>query len=292
MRPFTIIMCLFDNFLDMNKFIICVLWLTISSFCHAQEVLDTVAYRFVYDVQLKTMESSKYLDSDEHWLDIGKNGITSYFSAWKSQRATLLDSLYRVGGDQFDMQRTLQDRGIETSYFDYYVYKNVPATGKQTVILTSADYFQYEEEMGQVWNLEDGDSLILNHPCSKATTNYHGRIWNVWFAQDIPIADGPWKLCGLPGLILAAKDSKAEFVFRCIGILDNPNDLIKKRKDRLITTTPFRVHRSYEFCITDFDSYMNAKHGVGTGRSVLLDRNGKMIPKSKTKRVFIETYKH
>ena len=36
-----------------------------------------------------------------------------------------------------------------------------------------------------------------------ATTHFRGREWKVWFSEEIPLSLGPWKLGGLPGLILA-----------------------------------------------------------------------------------------
>ena len=32
----------------------------------------------------------------------------------------------------------------------------------------------------------------------------HGRKWTVCYTEDIPTTAGPWKLCGLPGLIVEA----------------------------------------------------------------------------------------
>ena len=40
----------------------------------------------------------------------------------------------------------------------------------------------------------------------------------VWYTLSLPYSDGPWKFCGLPGLILHAKDSENKFVFDCVGI--------------------------------------------------------------------------
>ena len=40
---------------------------------------------------------------------------------------------------------------------------------------------------------------------SVATCQLHGRKWTVRYAEDIPTTAGPWKLCGLPGLIVEAE---------------------------------------------------------------------------------------
>ncbi len=51
--------------------------------------------------------------------------------------------------------------------------------------------------------------------CEKATGHYRGRDYEVWYAPDIPIPSGPFKLGGLPGLIMEARstDGKVQFLF-------------------------------------------------------------------------------
>ncbi|MDR1054376.1 MAG: GLPGLI family protein, partial [Prevotellaceae bacterium] len=76
-----------------------------------------------------------------------------------------------------------------------------------------------------VWNIENSFEEIASYNCQKATTNYKGRIWTAWFCPDIPVGEGPWKLRGLPGLILKAEDSKGHFRFTCAGF----KQLVQKR---------------------------------------------------------------
>lgn len=40
----------------------------------------------------------------------------------------------------------------------------------------------------------------------------------VWFSDEIPLQEGPWKLGGLPGLILEAKDCSGQYHFIATGI--------------------------------------------------------------------------
>ena len=51
-----------------------------------------------------------------------------------------------------------------------------------------------------------------------ATADFRGRRWTAWFATDIPISDGPWKLGGLPGLILEAYDKGHQYTFTAVGL--------------------------------------------------------------------------
>ena len=44
----------------------------------------------------------------------------------------------------------------------------------------------------------------VSYQCKTAVCQLHGRKWTVRYAEDIPTTAGPWKLCGLPGLIVEA----------------------------------------------------------------------------------------
>lgn len=80
--------------------------------------------------------------------------------------------------------------------------------------------FVYDEPIAQ-WNWEieaNSTKTVLGYECIKATTDYHGRKWSVWFAPEIPIQNGPWKLDGLPGLILDAEAEGSQYSFVATGI--------------------------------------------------------------------------
>ena len=57
------------------------------------------------------------------------------------------------------------------------------------------------------WKVEKETKKIGNFNCKKATTNFRGRNYTAWFTTDVPLPFGPWKLNGLPGLILEAYDA-------------------------------------------------------------------------------------
>ncbi|MDO6744242.1 GLPGLI family protein [Tenacibaculum soleae] len=64
------------------------------------------------------------------------------------------------------------------------------------------------------WKITDEFKDIGEYKCQKATGYFRGRTYNCWFTQQIPIPFGPWKLQGLPGLIIEVKDAKKEIYFR------------------------------------------------------------------------------
>ena len=256
----------------------------------AQMTVDTIQYRFVYDVQMKTIEGSTSLDNDEHWLDIGKKGISSYYSNWKVQRLHLIDSIMSVGGTSADVIKEAQKQGFETSYFNYVICKNYPVQGQQTINYYSLQQLQYTEDMGMNWELEDGDTLILGYHCNKAITTYHGRTWTAWYAPDIPLMEGPWKLYGLPGLILRATDDRNEYVFSCIGI-EKPQDIpIRLSVDKVVKMEPRKAHQIIEAMADDPEGYMLMKRGKKI-KTMMLDKNGRSIPLTPIKWIHIESYK-
>lgn len=54
------------------------------------------------------------------------------------------------------------------------------------------------------WKISKESQKILNYTCYKATTTFRGREYIAWFTPELPYNYGPWKLQGLPGLILKA----------------------------------------------------------------------------------------
>lgn len=109
---------------------------------------------------------------------------------------------------------------------DLYVYKDA-ATSTVTVYDKWADEpGTYTEPLGQQWEMvDDSTKTILGYECMLATCNYHGRQWKAWFSPEIPVSDGPWKLSGLPGLILEAYVPNSNFRFIATGI-ENTNTAI------------------------------------------------------------------
>ena len=91
----------------------------------------------------------------------------------------------------------------------------------------SEELMYYTEPASEMqWSLvPDSTADILGYDCIMAETDYHGRHWRAWFTTDIPLAYGPWKLHGLPGLILKA-EADGGFTFTATGL---------QKTDRLIT---------------------------------------------------------
>ena len=105
------------------------------------------------------------------------------------------------------------------------------------------------------WKISNETKTIFGYNCIKATTSYRGRDWIAWFAPEISVPFGPWKLHGLPGLILEAYDSKSEVAYKAVKIEFKKNDiltsdfttLVKGRYKKPISYKQFLEERTEAF---------------------------------------------
>jgi len=74
------------------------------------------------------------------------------------------------------------------------------------------------------WELKDEKKMIDSFTCYKATTFFKGRSYTAWYCPAISIPNGPWKLGGLPGLIIEAYDDNKDLYFLLTRI-DNNKDI-------------------------------------------------------------------
>lgn len=68
------------------------------------------------------------------------------------------------------------------------------------------------------WIILKEHKKVLDYDCTKATTFFRGRNYEAWFTESISIPNGPWKFCGLPGLILKVNDTENIYNFELTGI--------------------------------------------------------------------------
>ena len=99
------------------------------------------------------------------------------------------------------------------------VYKNHPAGAITVTDGLREDQVTYRDTLNaQQWTMTDSTREVLGYTCQQATADFRGRRWTAWFTTDIPVSDGPWKLGGLPGLILEAYDEGHQYTFTAVGL--------------------------------------------------------------------------
>jgi|SRR6185437_4032986 len=105
-------------------------------------------------------------------------------------------------------------RGSRTQYYMY------PAEQKLlTKDVVMVNEYLIEGPMPAMdWTISSDTATFGGLHCQKATCHFRGRDYIVWFCPDLPVHSGPWKLNGLPGVIVDAHDTKNEVVFKFDGV--------------------------------------------------------------------------
>ena len=149
-----------------------------------------------------------------------------------------------------------------------YIYKNYP-DGRITVTdgLILQDYRYVDSLHTQTWTMGDSTREVLGYTCQQATADFRGRRWTAWFATDIPVSDGPWKLGGLPGLILEAYDEGQQHVFTAVGlerVKDEPiifnQSFVGNQKFE--QTNRLEFLRSKKKSLMDLNGYIQMETGI------------------------------
>lgn len=238
--------------------------------------LDQVKYRITYDAkQVNDTTQTPYIYRKAQMrLDIGNN-ITHFYNLshvlWEQQVLPMI-----LSGGAIDLRKAVP---VKCMTFEFL--KNYPKNG-QTLYQDSwvmTTYHCIEKAETPNWQLiPDSTSNIIGYPCQLAKTNFKGRTWFAWYAEDIPVSEGPWKLCGLPGLILRAYDAQQQFYLNAIGLED------LKGKELLKYAKPEKVEKVSQSDLTKIKQRDDGSEMLRGEK--ITDENGKPIKPKARKHVF------
>ncbi len=130
------------------------------------------------------------------------------------------------------------------------------------------NYYLVEDALPAIkWSIKKDTMSFGALHCQMATTHFKGRDYTAWFCPDLPFQNGPWKLNGLPGLILEASDSKKEVVFKFSGFenITTGDQTIAPAADD-IKTNPTEIARLKEARKKDPSGFAKASHGSGQAK--------------------------
>lgn len=237
------------------------------------ETLAPETMEFVYDYRCCVDTTGRLEDnisSDNMLLQIGPGGMSKF----SSYRNLTVDSILMRSSREQIVDAAIEGK-LSTGEF-MTIYKNHPSGRLTHTEKICEDWFRYDEEMPALdWELTDSVTTVLGYECRGAVCSFRGRKWIVFYSEEIPLADGPWKLHGLPGLIMKASDEKGHYTFECIGI--------KSKADRPITIykVPFNdvSRRDYYDTRHRYEVNPYAYFEATTGGSVTVtDENGNPTP--------------
>lgn len=198
------------------------------------ETIAPETMEFVYDYKWCNDTTGQLKDNytaDQMLLQIGPDGL-SKFSSYKN--LTVDSLLMKITPEQ--VAEAAMDGKLSTGEF-MTIFKNYPHGKLTHTEKICMDWFRYEEEMPELeWELTDSVTNVLGYECHSAVCNFRGREWTAFYTEDIPLMEGPWKLHGLPGLIMRASDKEGHYLFECIGIKSNADRPITSYKVPYNTT--------------------------------------------------------
>lgn len=158
----------------------------------------------------------------------------------------------------------------------YRIYKNAQnkiGTLDRVRLITSPTY-QYEESKKVfTWKIQKDTATIAGYQCQRAECSYGNRHWIAWFTFQVPISDGPFKFCGLPGLIIKVGDITNSWKFTLTALEKrdfaysfynrSPSDKIKKvSKDEYFDNLRESYDNAYALDQANGIKFMNGKEDV------------------------------
>lgn len=273
--------------LNMAYKLVLLLYFFINCFTLSAQTTDSVIMSIVYTSEYNYSKYRKSDRCDMMRLDIGKRS-SHFFSDYFEQKLAKMDSM-NMSGSISIMRLEKETRALEVGQ-TYGIYKNFPSDGRLTYTEDILDNrFVCEEDMPQInWSIVEGDTVICGYRCLMAEGELRRRKWNVWFAPEIAVSDGPWKLCVLPGLILQAVDTENIFSFRCVGIEKSEGKALKMVNRKYERCTPEKLYTIITKFLSDPLTYMRDIYGLTIPQEVI----NQFVPEAnaKAKLHFLEYY--
>lgn len=129
----------------------------------------------------------------------------------------------------------LRPLGLTTTYrtgFRGQVIFKTPAAQQVLVNdIMGTVHYAYTEPAPLAWTIGTATSTIAGYACQQATTTWGGRTWQAWFTREVPVADGPYKFYGLPGLIVKVADTRQHYVYELVALRRLPAPVSLKLPD-------------------------------------------------------------
>ena len=163
------------------------------------EVIDTAQFVAVYDYECRTQddEGQDVTDRMQVFVQVGRTVTRS-----------MPRSAYRQSDESADIAADYQE-----------AYMHMPTvwigqpSGKTTVreFILPHEYEGSEPTPDIAWALTDDTLTVSGYLCQQATATFRGVAWTAWYTEEIPSSVGPWRLRGLPGMIVKAESGAHTF---------------------------------------------------------------------------------
>lgn len=141
---------------------------------------------------------------------------------------------------EVDLKKGVYSMPSRGEYVRYRVNKTLGSKEIEFVSAVGTNRYFAKENIDFNWTILPEVGTYLGFATQKAKAVYAGRTWIAWFTKDISIPDGPYKFCGLPGLIVRLEDTTGSHKYELKGIRNTTSDFVY----------PF-VNNATEFHVTE-----------------------------------------
>ncbi|MDY0090192.1 MAG: GLPGLI family protein [Flavobacteriaceae bacterium] len=187
-----------------NKIVILLILLFSCCFSFAQsnnQVLATYEFRNINDGKFQMI-----------LLRIDKNEA---YSEFHNKTKTNNDTIYIDDFESINFKIENKD-SIRTQYYltkNEIIFRDHIYTNNEFIpVIVSEKMPSYN------WELEEGTLKIGDLICNKASLNFRGRKYSVWYSLEISTQFGPWKFYGLPGLMVKIESEDKSILFELVKV--------------------------------------------------------------------------
>jgi len=196
--------------------ILCVLLATMCTAVKAQ-ITDTarvlIHYKFTW-VRDTANRAHPYTENMVLYVGKSAGAYRSYDGV--AYNAQFKKAFAEAAAASPDGRPMINRRSIGTPV-EYYQYPNEHKLLTKDRLLVNS--YVIEGPMPVIdWKIRTDTETFGGLRCQEATCHFKGRDYTAWFCPDLPVHTGPWKLNGLPGVIVDARDTKNEIIFQFDGV--------------------------------------------------------------------------
>lgn len=181
----------------MKKYLATMMALVLTIAAQGQEEsVDTALFVAVYDYECRTQneEEQNITDRMQIVVQVGRTVTKSMpLSAYtfSNKAPSKADVAAKSQEALMHMPTIWNDRSIGQTTVREFIFPN--------------EYEGYEQTPEIMWTITTDTVSISDYLCQKATATFRGIEWYVYYTEEIPSSAGPWRLRGLPGLIIKAE---------------------------------------------------------------------------------------
>ena len=185
----------------MKRLLYIILYIALAATASAQEAIDTAQFVAVYDYECRTQdaEGTPVTDRMQLVVQVGRT-VTKSMPLSAYQRT---DEITSADAAMEFQEAMLHMPTVWTGYPE----------GQTTVreFIFPHDYEGCDLTPEIAWTLTDDTVTVGGYLCQTATCKFRGVAWTVCYTEEIPSSAGPWRLRGLPGLIVKAESEAHTF---------------------------------------------------------------------------------